>query len=104
MTKTLGILVLVGGLAVSGCTMNHAERRATTGGLLGAGAGAAGGYMLGYDPVMAGVLGGAGGALLGAVTTPEKREVNNYYYGRRGHHGHHHGGHHGGKHRWRGRD
>lgn len=48
MTIKLGAVSLLAGcILMSACTMNHGERRAATGGALGAGAGAAGGYMLG---------------------------------------------------------
>ena len=52
MTIRLGAVSLLAGcVLVSACTLNHAERRAATGGAVGAGAGAAGGYLLGYDPL-----------------------------------------------------
>jgi osmotically inducible lipoprotein OsmB len=72
MTTKLGVVSLLAGcIFVSACTLNYAERRAATGGALGAGAGAAGGYLLGYDPLGGALIGGAGGALLGALTTPD---------------------------------
>ena len=89
MTIRLGAVSLLAGcVLVSACTLNHAERRAATGGAVGAGAGAAGGYLLGYDPLGSALVGGAGGALLGALTTPDG--------GREVHHPHH-----GNKKRWR---
>lgn len=94
MTK-LGTLALLGSLLISACTLNHAERRAATGGMLGAGAGAAGGYLMGYDPVTTGLLGGAGGALLGAITTPDRREVRHHHHYHDRKHGHRHHRHHG---------
>jgi osmotically inducible lipoprotein OsmB len=89
MTIKLGAVSLLAGcILVSACTMNHGERRAATGGALGAGAGAAGGYMLGYDPLCSALVGGVGGALLGALTTPDRggREVHQYYRHDNGHH------------------
>lgn len=44
--------------------------RAVTGGLIGAGAGAAGGALLGGSPGTGAVIGGAAGAIGGAVTAP----------------------------------
>ena len=92
MTTKLGAVSLLAGcVLVSACTLNHTERRAATGGALGVGAGAAGGYLLGYDPLTSALVGGAGGALLGALTTPDRagREV------------HHHHRDHGRKKKWR---
>jgi osmotically inducible lipoprotein OsmB len=94
MTIKLGAVSLLAGcILVSACTMNHGERRAATGGALGAGAGAAGGYLLGYDPLGGALVGGVGGALLGALTTPDRGGG-----GRRDVHPHHY---HGKKHGWR---
>lgn len=94
--KLSAVPLLAGCILVSACTMNHGERRAATGGALGAGAGAAGGYMLGYDPVGSALVGGIGGALLGALTTPDSggREVHHHYRRDNGHHNGH-------KKRWR---
>jgi osmotically inducible lipoprotein OsmB len=75
------VSLLAGCVLVSACTLNHAERRAATGGALGAGAGAAGGYLLGYDPLGGALVGGAGGALVGALTTPDRgQEVHHYHH------------------------
>lgn len=106
MTIKLGaVSLLVGCILISACTMNHGERRAATGGALGAGAGAAGGYMLGYDPLGGALVGGIGGALLGALTTPDRggREVHHNYRRDDGrhHYGHDNGHHHGHTKRWR---
>ena len=79
--KLSAVSLLAGCVLVSACTLNHAERRAATGGALGAGAGAAGGYLLGYDPLGSALVGGAGGALVGALTTPDGgREVHHYHH------------------------
>ena len=79
--KLGAVSLLAGCILVSACTMNHGERRAATGGAMGAGAGAAGGYLLGYDPLGGALIGGVGGALLGALTTPDKggREVHHHH-------------------------
>jgi hypothetical protein len=106
MTIKLGAVSLLAGcILVSACTMNHGERRAATGGALGAGAGAAGGYMLGYDPLGGALVGGIGGALLGALTTPDRGDREVHHYNRRDDGRHHYRGdnghHHGHKKRWR---
>jgi hypothetical protein len=94
MTMKLGaVSLLTGCILVSACTLNYAERRAATGGALGAGAGAAGGYLMGYDPLSSALIGGAGGALLGALTAPNRG-------GREAHHHHRHHDYHGNG-RWR---
>jgi osmotically inducible lipoprotein OsmB len=74
------VALLALGVLASACSLNQAERRAVTGGAIGAGAGAAGGYMLGYDPITSAAVGAAGGAVLGAVTTPDKEKVVHHYY------------------------
>ena len=51
--------------------------RAVSGGLIGAGGGAALGAATGGSPLAGALIGGAGGAIIGAVTTPDG--------GRRGH-------------------
>jgi hypothetical protein len=106
MTIKLGAVSLLAGcILVSACTMNHGERRAATGGALGAGAGAAGGYMLGYDPLGSALVGGIGGALLGALTTPDRGDREVHHYNRRDDGRHHYrrdnGHHHGHKKQWR---
>jgi hypothetical protein len=110
MTIKLGAVSLLAGcILVSACTMNHGERRAATGGAMGAGAGAAGGYLLGYDPLGGALIGGVGGALLGALTTPDRggREVHHHYRDDGDHYrrnrGHHNYGHHdhGKRKKWR---
>jgi osmotically inducible lipoprotein OsmB len=101
MTMKLGaVSLLTGCIFVSACTLNHAERRAATGGALGAGAGALGGYVMGYDPLSGALVGGAGGALLGALTTPDRgREA--HHHQRHDYHGNKHHNYHGKNKRWR---
>lgn len=60
------VLVL---LTLAGCGRDPGTR-AVTGGLIGAGAGAAGGALLGGSPATGAVIGGAAGAIGGAATTP----------------------------------
>jgi hypothetical protein len=80
--KLSAVSLLAGCILVSACTLNHAGRRAATGGALGAGAGAAGGYLLGYDPLGSALVGGAGGALLGALTSPDGgQKVHHHQHG-----------------------
>jgi len=62
-------LVLVGlGLALAGCGYSTGDR-AASGGLLGAGAGAAVGAVTGGSPLTGALVGGAIGAVGGAVTS-----------------------------------
>jgi osmotically inducible lipoprotein OsmB len=63
--------MLVTGLALSGCGTTPGER-AVSGGLLGAGTGAAFGSITGNAGTGA-VIGGVGGAAIGALTTPPSR-------------------------------
>jgi Glycine zipper 2TM domain len=62
--------------ALAGCAATEQQQRAGTGALLGAGAGALAGQVLGRDTKST-VIGAAGGALLGAAvgtaTTPQRR-------------------------------
>jgi hypothetical protein len=62
-------LVIVGmGLALTGCGYNRGDR-AVSGGLLGAGGGAAIAAVTGGAPLAGALIGGAAGALGGAVTS-----------------------------------
>jgi hypothetical protein len=45
-------------------------QRAVTGGGIGAGSGALLGVVAGFNPLLGAVVGGAGGAAIGAATTP----------------------------------
>ena len=56
-------------LGLSACGYNRGDR-ALSGGLIGAGGGAAVGALTGGSPLAGAVIGGAGGALLGAATNP----------------------------------
>jgi uncharacterized membrane protein len=60
----LASLVVV---ALAGCGETRGER-ALTGGAIGAGAGAVGGAVLGYNPLTGALIGGAAGAIGGAAT------------------------------------
>ena len=71
-TKTIALSAIVfTGLALSGCGTTPGDR-AVSGGLLGAGAGAAIGSVTGSAGKGA-VIGGVGGAALGALTAPPTR-------------------------------
>lgn len=61
------LLVSVGALSACGTTTSD---RAISGGAIGAGVGAVGGYLLG-SPVEGALIGGAVGAGTGALTKPE---------------------------------
>lgn len=63
------LLVIGFGLAVSGCGYSTGDR-AASGGLIGAGAGAAIGGLTGGSAVTGALIGGAAGAVGGAVTSP----------------------------------
>lgn len=68
-TRKLLPLVAVLALLASGCSnMNNKEQRALSGGAIGAGAGAALGWVTGANPWVLGALGAAGGAAVGALT------------------------------------
>lgn len=67
-------------LTVSGCGTMPGER-AVSGGVLGAGAGAAIGSLSGNAGKGA-IIGGVGGAALGALTTPSPGYAYDPYYGR----------------------
>lgn len=70
-TPFLAVLGLI--LVVSGCGRSPGDR-AISGGLLGAGAGAAVGAVTGGSPMTGALIGGGVGAVGGAVTSP--RDVN----------------------------
>lgn len=63
-------------MALAGCAATEQQQRAGTGALIGAGAGALAGQVLG-ESTEATLLGAAGGAILGAAvgqaTTPQRR-------------------------------
>lgn len=61
------------GLALAGCGYSSGDR-AVSGGLIGAGTGAAIGAVTGGNPATGALIGGAVGAVGGAVTSPD--EVN----------------------------
>jgi hypothetical protein len=63
------ILVTFIGFALAGCGYSTGDR-AVSGGLLGAGAGAAVGAVTGGSPLTGAVIGGAVGAVGGAATSP----------------------------------
>lgn len=80
MKKILAVMAITGALAA--CQSDAQSERAVTGGLIGAGAGAAvGGLATGRaSGALAGAaIGGAGGAIIGAGTAPRDR----YYRGGR---------------------
>ena len=66
---------LVASLAVAGCGSRPGER-AVSGGLIGAGAGAAIGAMTGGNPATGALIGGAVGAIGGAATSPCDVDLN----------------------------
>lgn len=56
-------------ISTSACSnMSNQEQRALSGGAIGAGAGAALGWVTGANPWVLGALGAAGGAAVGALT------------------------------------
>ena len=71
-TKQIALsAILLTGLALSGCGTTPGDR-AVSGGLLGAGAGAAIGSVSGSAGKGA-IIGGLGGAAIGALTAPQPR-------------------------------
>jgi osmotically inducible lipoprotein OsmB len=64
------VLTLVA-LSLGACGHRQSDR-ALSGAAIGAGAGAVGGAILGGDPVAGALLGGAGGAAIGAFTDPNQ--------------------------------
>jgi hypothetical protein len=67
--KICGVALLVLGLA--GCGTSPGDR-AVSGGLIGAGGGAALGAAAGFNPAVGALAGAAGGAAIGAATTPAR--------------------------------
>jgi hypothetical protein len=65
---SLAALGLLAALAACGYTTTD---RALSGGAIGAGAGAAGAAITGYDPLSGALLGGAAGAAIGGLTDPD---------------------------------
>ncbi len=65
--KWAGIGLLAIGLSGCGYSPGH---RAVTGGLIGAGGGAALGAVAGFNPAVGAIAGAAGGAAFGAATAP----------------------------------
>ncbi len=55
--------------SLAGCGRSPGDR-AVTGGLIGAGGGAALGAATGFNPAVGALVGGAGGAAVGAATAP----------------------------------
>jgi len=58
-------------LSVAACGDTWGQR-AVTGGGIGAGSGALLGVVAGFNPLLGAVVGGAGGAAIGAATTPNR--------------------------------
>jgi osmotically inducible lipoprotein OsmB len=73
MTKRIGSTIMVIGIALSlvGCGRSPGER-ALTGGLIGAGSGAAISGLTGGNPAAGALIGGGVGAIGGAVTAPRR--------------------------------
>jgi hypothetical protein len=65
---SLGAIGLVAALGACGYSTTD---RALSGGAIGAGAGAAGAAITGYDPLSGALLGGAAGAAVGGLTDPD---------------------------------
>ena len=70
MTNTISraMILLAVGVALTGCGYNRGDR-AASGGLLGAGVGTAATVMTGGNPLAGALIGGAAGAVGGAVTS-----------------------------------
>lgn len=75
MSRNILTVALLAGLGLSLAACGHSEGdRAVSGGLIGAGAGAAIGAVTGIGPGAGAVIGGAVGAVGGAATSP--RDIN----------------------------
>jgi osmotically inducible lipoprotein OsmB len=68
---TLPVVMAVTALTLGACGHRQSDR-ALSGAAIGAGAGAVGGAVLGGDPVTGALIGGAGGAAIGAFTDPKQ--------------------------------
>lgn len=68
---TLPVVLAVTALTLGACGHRQSDR-ALSGAAIGAGAGAVGGAVLGGDPVAGALIGGAGGAAIGAFTDPKQ--------------------------------
>ncbi|MBL8688286.1 MAG: hypothetical protein JNL04_04275 [Rhodospirillaceae bacterium] len=68
---TLPTLLAVAAVSLGACGYSQGDR-ALSGAAIGAGAGAVGGAVLGGDPVAGALIGGAGGAAIGAFTDPKQ--------------------------------
>ena len=67
--KTIAFTAILLSVAACGDTWGQ---RAVTGGGIGAGSGALLGVVAGFNPLLGAVVGGAGGAAIGAATTPNR--------------------------------
>jgi hypothetical protein len=74
------VLLLSVALGLAGCQNDQQARRAATGGLIGAGGGAAIGALAGggEGAAVGAVVGGVAGAAIGAATTPSYRATPRY--------------------------
>ena len=68
---SLPTLLAVAAVSLGACGYSQGDR-ALSGAAIGAGAGAVGGAVLGGDPVAGALIGGAGGAAIGAFTDPKQ--------------------------------
>jgi len=68
---TLPTLLAVAAVSLGACGYSQGDR-ALSGAAIGAGAGSVGGAVLGGDPVAGALIGGAGGAAIGAFTDPKQ--------------------------------
>lgn len=73
MQKTLTIVSFTGLLALAACGETQGQR-ALSGGLIGAGGGAAAGALMG-NPAAGALVGGAAGAATGAFTSPRQIDL-----------------------------
>jgi osmotically inducible lipoprotein OsmB len=56
--------------------MDDQQQRAVSGGAIGAGGGALFGFLIGANPLLGAVVGGAGGAAVGALTSKDQANLN----------------------------